>query len=387
MAGLDLQIAEFLKEKEDAGELRILKPISGRHNGRICFKEQEYIDFSSNDYLGLSSHPKLIEESKKAIDKFGTASSASRLLSGSLNLHHLLEERLACFKDKESALVFNSGYHANIGVISSIYADKDVVFSDRLNHASIIDGIRLSQAHFFRFQHNDLEHLDSLLKKERSKFRHALIVTESLFSMDGDRPPLKELVYLKEKYDCQLMVDEAHATGIFGRNGSGVVEEEGLVNRVDLLMGTFSKALGGYGGYLAASKRITGYLVNTARSFIYSTALPPSAIAANLAAIEIIKNEPWRRKDLLENVRYFRQALSEKGLSPKGEAQIVPLITKDSLRTVELSEKLQAKGYWVLPIRPPTVPRNQARLRFSLTTHHHQKILRKLIDDLTEIGI
>ncbi len=377
----------FLRMREEAGELRSLRPVSGKGDGRIRFQDQEYIDFSSNDYLGLANHPKLIEESKKAIDQFGTASSASRLLSGSLKLHHLLEERLAHFKHKESALVFNSGYHANIGVISSIYAEKDCIFSDRLNHASIIDGILLSGAHFFRFQHNNPGHLETLLKKERNKFRHALIVTESLFSMDGDIPPLKELVTLKEKYDCQMMVDEAHATGIFGWSGSGVVEGEGLTDKIDLLMGTFSKALAGYGGYLAASQKIIEYLVNTARSFIYSTSLPPSAIAVTLAAIEIAEKEPWRRRVLLENARYFRQALKEKGLSPKGEAQIVPLIIKDSFRTVELAEKLQAKGYWVLPIRPPTVPQNQARLRFTLTTNHHQEILQRLIDELAKIEI
>lgn len=387
MAGLDLQIKEFLRKKEEAGLFRSLKPVLQRHDGRIRLKDKEYFDFSSNDYLGLSSHPKLIEESKKAIDKFGSASSASRLLSGSLYLHHLLEEKLACFKNKESALVFNSGYHANIGIIASLYAGQDCIFSDRLNHASIVDGILLSGARFFRFKHNDLSHLEELLKKERNKFKNALIVTESIFSMDGDRPRLKELVYLKEKYDCQIMLDEAHATGIFGHNGSGIAEEEGLENKIDLLMGTFSKALGGYGGYLAASKVIIEYLVNTGRSFIYSTSLPPSIISSNLAAIEIIEKEPWRRKDLLANVQYFRHALNKNGMNIKGESQIVPLITKDNLKTVKLAERIQEKGYWLLPIRPPTVPVNQARLRFSLTLYHNKEILQRLADDLKECGV
>lgn len=381
------EIEEFLKKRDKAGELRVLQPITLRKEGRICFNNQEYIDFSSNDYLGLSGHPKLIEEAKKATDEFGTSSCASRLLSGDLKLHHLLEERLAQFKNKEAGLVFNSGYQANVGIISALCKRGDCIFSDRLNHASITDGILLSQARFFRFKHNDAGHLEDLLKKERNKFKKSLIISETIFSMDGDKPPLRELVNLKEKYNCLLMVDEAHATGIFGDNGSGVVEEEGLQEQVDFIMGTFSKALAGFGAYVATSRKAVEYLVNTCRSFIYSTALPAGIIAANLKSIDLISEEPYRRKKLLECARYFRSGLKDKGFQVKGSSQIVPLLTVDNLKTVEFAKRLQGKGYWALAIRPPTVPAHEPRLRFSLTYNHNKEILQKLIDDVSSLGI
>ena len=381
------EIDEFLKKKNEDGCLRELRPLSFRRNSRVYFSEKEYIDFSSNDYLGLAGHPKLIKASKEALDKFGTSSSASRLLSGDLEIHHRLEDKVAQFKNKESALVFNSGYQANIGIISALYSKSDAIFSDRLNHASIIDGIRLSGARMFRFQHNDLNHLEYSLKKERQKFKNGLIITETIFSMDGDRPDLKGLVVLKDKYNCQIMVDEAHATGIYGKNGSGVIEEEGLSNRVELIMGTFSKALGSFGAYLAASKKTVEYLINTCRSFIYSTALPPAVAACNLASIDLIKNEPERRKALLESAKFFRQALRNKGFHVRGDSQIVPLIIGENLKTVEFASNLEERGYWVLPIRPPTVAQGQARLRFSLTFHHNRGVLEKLIDEISAFRI
>ena len=229
------EIDEFLTTRAEKGLLRNLRPISFRRNGRICLNKKEYIDFSSNDYLGLSEHPKLIAETKLALDKFGTASSASRLMSGDLEIHHQLEEKVAQFKHKEAGLVFNSGYQANLGIISSLYGRGDCIFSDRFNHASILDGIFLSGAKLFRFQHNDADNLESLLKKHRHRFNKGLIITETIFSMDGDMPVLKDLVYLKEKYNCEIFVDEAHATGIFGKNGAGIVEQEEshLTNRLD----------------------------------------------------------------------------------------------------------------------------------------------------------
>lgn len=380
-------IEEFLRERAEEGLFRTLKPVSCRREGKIYLNKREYIDFSSNDYLGLSGHPKLIAEAKSAIDKFGTASCASRLMSGDLEIHHRLEEKVAQFKNKEAALVFNSGYQANIGIISSLYGRSDCIFSDRLNHASIVDGILLSGAHFFRFQHNNIEHLQGLLEKERNKFNKALIVTETIFSMDGDRPPLKDLARLKEKYDCALLVDEAHATGIFGKNGSGIVEQEGLDEKIDFIMGTFSKALGGFGGYLAASREIIEYLINTSRGFIYSTALPAAVIACNLASIQLIKEEPYRRVRLLESAQYFREALKTKGFRVRGDSQIIPLIIQDNTRTVEFAQRLQEKGYWVLPIRTPTVPLGEERLRFSLSFYHNREILENLVNDISGIKI
>jgi 8-amino-7-oxononanoate synthase len=381
------EIARRLREREEAGSLRALRPISIRQEGKVRIDNREYFDFSSNDYLGLSAHPALKIAAKEAIDKFGTSSCASRLLSGDLELHHRLEEETANFKGKEAALVFNSGYQANLGIISALYSKSDCIFADRLSHASIMDGILLCAATLFRFRHNDHAHLGELLKKERGKFRKALIITESIFSMDGDRAPLKDLVFLKEKYNCQIFVDEAHATGIFGNRGSGVVEEEGLSEQVDFIMGTFSKALGSFGAYLASFRETIAYLINTCRSFIYSTALPPSVIACNLASINLIQEEPWRRVELLNCAGYLRSALKDKGFQVKGSSQIVPVVAGGNFKAMAWAEKLQGLGYWVLPIRPPTVPNGEARLRFSLTYHHKKEILAKLVDHLYAAGI
>ena len=380
-------IEKLLKDREEQGLLRKLRPADLRQGAKIYFANKEYVDFSSNDYLGLSGHPKLKKAAIEAIDKFGVASCASRLLSGDAEIFHNLEDRVAKFKHKEAALTFNSGYQANLGIISALFKKGDCIFSDRLIHASIVDGILLSQARAFRFRHNDPEHLELLLSQERNKFKNALIVTESIFSMDGDRAPLKELVRLKEKYNCQIMVDEAHATGIFGKDGSGVVEEEGLSPEIDLIMGTFSKALAGFGAYLATSRIIVNYLVNTCRSFIYSTALPPAIIACNLASLELVKDEPDRAKHLLSMAQTLRAKLKEQGFCLLGSSQIIPVILGDNSRAVEFSVKLQEKGYLVLAVRPPTVPVGEARLRLCLSYNHSAENLNKLINAFSEIRI
>ena len=380
------KIEEYLEHAKTKSQLRFLRPAGFRREGRICFKGREFFDFSSNDYLGLSGHVKLKEASQKAIEQFGVGSGASRLLSGDLKIHHELEEKVACFKGKESALVFNSGYQGNVGIINALYGKGDVIFADKLCHASIWDGIKLSGAELFRFGHNDIEQLAKLVKGKADKFKRRLIVTETVFSMDGDKPPLKEMVELKEKYGCELMVDEAHATGIFGEDGSGVVSEFGLIERVDLIMGTFSKALGSFGAYLTSSPEVIEYLVNTCRSFIYSTALPAGIISANLASLELVRDESFRRKELLENADYFRNELSKKGFKVTGTSQIIPLVVGDIEKTILLSEKLRERGYWSLPIRPPTVPAGQSRLRFSLTYNHSKEILEALANDIVEIS-
>lgn len=379
------RIEEFLQKRKQDKLLRTLSPATFRRNGLRYSKGKEFIDFSSNDYLGLCAHPKLKKAVKDSINILGVGSSASRLLSGDLDIYHELEKEVSRFKGKEEALIFNSGYQANIGIISTFCRRGDVIFSDKLNHASIVDGIILSGARCFRFIHNDYNHLKRLLKKERAKFKQALIITETVFSMDGDKPELKELVRLAKDYNCKLMVDEAHATGIFGKRGAGVVEEEGLIEEVDLIMGTFSKALGGFGAYLASTSKSIKYLINACRSFIYSTALPPSIIAANLASLKLIEEEACRRKELIEKACYFRKKLQELGFKVRGSSQIVPLIVGDSQKAVKMSRELQKKGYWVLPIRPPTVPKGEARLRFSLTYYHSKEILEKLIKDICKL--
>jgi len=380
-------IKEFLHDRTGKGLLRILRPASYRKSGKICIGDREYIDFSSNDYLGLSRHPKLIEAAKDALTKYGAGSSASRLLSGDLDIHHELEDSIARLKSKESALVFNSGYQANIGIISSFCGVGDAIFCDRFCHASIIDGIILSGARIFRFRHNDLGHLENILKKERSRFKNTLIITETIFSMDGDRPNLKALVAIKSRYGCSLMVDEAHATGIYGLNGSGVVEDEGLSKEVDYIMGTFGKALGSFGAYLACSELDINYLINKCRSFIYSTALPPAVIAANIAAIKLLREEPHRRTQLLESAKLLRDGLKLKGFDVRGCSQIIPLVTGDNDSTITLADFLRDKGYWVLPIRPPTVSEGESRLRFSVIFDHDRSTLERLLDEIPNTAV
>lgn len=379
------RIKEYLSRREADGLLRALHRPVYKKNGCIRINSKDYIDFSSNDYMGLSSHAGLKEAAKSAIDEFGTGASASRLLSGDMEIYHRLEEETAFFKKKDRALIFNSGYQANVGIISAMCNKGDVIFFDKLSHASLIDGILLSGARCFSFRHNDCGHLEFLLNRERSKYREAFIITETVFSMDGDIAPLEELICLKERYGCKIMVDEAHATGIFGRNGAGMSEETGLSDKIDLVMGTFSKALGSFGAYLACSETVKRYLINTCRSFIYSTALPPSVIAVNLASLRIIKKEHERRESLLKNARYFRDALIKKGFSVTGSSQIVPLILGQNDYALKISEGLKRKGYWALPVRYPTVPINKARIRFSITCFHTINILERLLDDISDL--
>lgn len=372
----------FLEEKKHAGLSRALKAASYRKDGVIHIGEKDYIDFSSNDYLGLTNHPVLKDAAKRAIESLGTGSAASRLLSGDLEIHHRLEEETALLKDKESSIIFNSGYQANLGIINALCSKGDVIFFDRLSHASITDGILLSKAGHFRFRHNDCGHLKFLLEKKRRNFKNAFIITETVFSMDGDMAPLEDIVKIKERYDCKIMVDEAHATGVFGKNGAGMVEEKNLSGKIDFIMGTFSKALGSFGAYFACSEKVKDYLINTCRSFIYSTALPPSVIAANLSSLKLLKEEPFRRKSLLENAVYLRGTLKQKGFPVRGSSQIVPLIVGGSEKAVKLSRTLMEKGWWVLPIRQPTVPAGEARLRFSLSYFHAREMLEELVNDV-----
>ena len=378
---MEQKVKKFLNERKQQGLLRSLTVVSSRDKGRICIDEKEYIDLSSNDYLGLSQHPEIIKKTREAA-LLGSGTAASRLMTGSTFLHNKLEERIAEFKGKPSALIFNSGYQANVGIISALLGKGDVVFSDRLNHASIVDGIRLSSAKLFRFKHNNAAHLKELLERERHNYSNAFIITETVFSMDGDISPLKDIVRLKEKYDCMVMVDEAHATGIFGPNGSGIAQKEGVTDKIDIIMGTFSKALGSFGAYAAMSKELKIYLINTCRSFIYSTALPPAVIAANLAALEVVKNEPYRRETLLANADHLRKRLTEEGFNVKGNSQIIPVMIGSNEDAVSVSEFLKRKGYWTLAVRPPTVPKGEARLRLSVCFYHDKKVIDRFIKEI-----
>jgi 8-amino-7-oxononanoate synthase len=373
---------EFLEERERRQLLRRLVPSSGRAPALSVRDGREYVDFSSNDYLGLSSHPALVAAAREALDRYGVGAGASRLMSGDLAIHHELEEETAAFKGSESALVFNSGYQANTGIVPALVGRRDAVFADQRCHASQLDGALLSRGKLLRFRHNDPEHLDRMLGKHRGAFERALVMTESVFSMDGDRAPLAPLLDVCRRHDCRFMVDEAHATGVFGPQGRGCVEAEGLAGQVDLVMGTFSKGLGGFGAYLAASVTVVSYLVNTARSFIYSTALPPAVIAADLAALRLCRSGETRGEELLRRAAAFREALRGRGWAVGGESQIVPVVVGESARAVALSKSLADRGFLALPVRPPTVPEGSARLRFSLTAAHTERQVADVVEAL-----
>ncbi|MFH0774726.1 MAG: 8-amino-7-oxononanoate synthase [bacterium] len=371
-----MNIEIFLKERKKGLRLRELHPATQREKEKILINGKWFINLSSNDYLGLSSHPRLISAAKNAAEIYGTSVSSSRLLSGDFELHHRLEDEISSFVQKETALVFASGYQTNIGVIPAICKKGDAIFLDRLAHASIVDGARLSGARIFRFRHNDVDHLKWCLKKNRKDFETSLIVTESLFSMDGDTPPILEIISLKQNFNCLLMIDEAHSIGVFGKKGAGLCEE--MCEDIELLMGTFSKAIGGFGGYVACTPVMKDYLINSCRSFIYSTASPPPVIAANIEGINLIKEEPERRELLLAKARYLKEALLKKGLTAKGDFQILSVIFGDEKRTIDYAQHLAEEGFWSQAIRPPTVPEGACRIRISVNFHHSYEVLDRL---------
>ncbi|HIJ89464.1 MAG: 8-amino-7-oxononanoate synthase [Desulfobulbaceae bacterium] len=383
-----VDLKAWLSLQREKGGLRSLRPVVRRKNGRVTLAvddTRELLDFSSNDYLALAEHPLLIAAAQQALSRFGTGSGASRLMSGDLSVHHELEEAVARLKGKEGALTFGSGYMANAGIIPALVDRHDFIFSDRLNHASIHDGCRLSGARLLRFRHNDLNHLEDLLKEKRGR-GSALIVVESIYSMDGDRCPLRELVEIKERFGCLLMVDEAHATGVFGQNGGGVIEEDGVGEAVDLAMGTFGKALGSYGAYVAGNKEMIDYLVNRARSFIFSTALPPAVAAASLAAVQLVRREPDLRRELHEKTTYFKGLLRTGGYNADlGSSQIIPILIGESAAALNKADLLRQQGIFATAVRPPTVPEGTARLRFSITRHQSKADLAQAARALLEI--
>ncbi len=344
------------------------------------------LNLSSNDYLGLASHPTVTGAATKALERYGCGASASRLISGTLNLHAELETELAAFKRAEAALVFGSGYHANLGVIPAVVGPADTVFSDELNHASIIDGCRLSRASVRVYHHRDTGHLEELLSATPSAGQR-LIVTDSVFSMDGDVAPLGDIVTLARRYRAWVMVDEAHATGVFGPSGAGVVEERGLEGQIEIQMGTLSKALGSFGAYVAGSRVLVEWLVNLARSFIFSTALPPSMLAAARAAIAIVKDEPERRQRLWNNAERLIEGLSRLGYRVGDTASpIVPVLIGDEDRTMALSAALLERGVFAQGIRPPTVPPGTARLRVTPMATHTDADLERALLAFAEAG-
>ncbi|HJT30844.1 MAG TPA: 8-amino-7-oxononanoate synthase [Pirellulales bacterium] len=364
-----------------AGDLlRRLVTHDGPQAAALSIAGREYINFGSNDYLGLVADPRLAAAARLALDEEGCGSGASPLVVGHARSHERLERRLAEFEETEAALVFNSGFAANVGAITALVGPGDAVFSDALNHASLIDGCRLSRAAVHVYPHGDWCAVERLLC-ETTGVRRRLIVTDSVFSMDGDLAPLVELAGLAQRHGCMLLVDEAHATGVLGHHGRGACELLGVERQVSVRIGTLSKALGCAGGFVCGPRSLIDWLVNRARSYVFSTALPPAIAAAAVAALNIVRDEPWRRERLLDQSRRLAEALRKQGwnVGPT-ESQIIPVLVGDSRRALELSAALAERGVWAPAIRPPSVPSGAARLRISLSYAHGEEALEKLLN-------
>jgi len=384
----DATLSERLAAIRDQGLYRQLRQIDSPQSPHIEIGGRALLNFSSNDYLGLANEPALKEAAIEAVKKFGSGSGASRLICGSVAPHHELEEALAAFKGLEAALTFSTGYAAAVGTISALAGKEDVVVIDKLVHASIVDGARLSGAKLRVFAHNDLDDLEEILQwadqaqgpksKAQSQSR-VLIITESVFSMDGDCAPLQEIVALKNKYGAWLMVDEAHATGIYGKKRRGLAEESGVSSDIDVQMGTLGKALGASGGYIAGSRTLIDYLVNRARSFIFSTAPVPAAAAAATAGIRFVESSKGeaRRKMLWDRVKEF---------DSKALSAIIPVIIGNETKAVETAAALLEQNIYVPAIRYPTVARNQARLRVTLTAAHEKEDVATFRDILHQLS-
>jgi 8-amino-7-oxononanoate synthase len=358
-------------------EVRVYEQIGGVY----AVAGRRWLNVASNDYLDFARRPELVAAAKTAIDEYGTGSTASRLITGTLPLHVRLEQKLAKHKGYPAALVFGSGYMTNAGVISALVGRGDLVFADRLVHASILDAIKMSGARLFRFAHNEVGALEALLAKHTAARR--LVVTESVFSMDGDAAPLPEIADLVEAHRALLMIDEAHAGGVFGPHGAGCVAAAKLQNRVHLCMGTFSKAMGGYGGYVCCSDSMREYLVQHARSFIYTTALPPSVMATAIAALDVLEAEPGLGEELLNRAATLRDRLRSDGFDVmQSTSQIVPVLVGGNDQVMQWGQRLRNDGILVGTLRPPTVPPGKARLRLSLTLAHGPTELDQLVDAL-----
>ena len=369
---------ELLRLRE-AELYRTLRRVDGDQGPTLLLDGREVINFSSNNYLGLANHPALCAAAKAAIDRYGCGSGASRLISGNMALHEELEAKIAEFKGTEAGLVFNSGFQANTGIIPALVGQDDVVFSDALNHASIIDGCRLARAKIVVYEHCDVDHLQRGLQ-EAPRDGRKLIVTESLFSMDGDEAPLKQIVELAERYGAMVMVDEAHATGVYEPNGAGLIATLGLGERVLVQMGTLGKALGGFGAYVAGSKALRELLINRCRSFIFTTSLPPAVMAMAIAAIDLVIKVPERRQALRNNCDALRTGLKALEYSlGESRSQIIPLIVGDAGACMKLSEYLLSRGVFAQGIRPPTVPPGTSRLRITLMATHTPEQIQKAL--------
>jgi 8-amino-7-oxononanoate synthase len=376
--GFETQIREALLELERAGLRRYPRRISGPQGPEVVIEGRRVLCFCSNNYLGLADHPTIVEALRGTAAEEGVGAAASRLISGTMDAHEELEAALAAFQRRPAALVYSSGYAANLGTIQALAGRGDVIFSDALNHASLIDGARLSRADVHVYRHRDVDHLETLLRAHRGSAARALIVTDSLFSMDGDQAPLGDLASLGRDHDAGLLVDEAHALGVFGPSGRGLCAAAGVTP--DVLIGTLGKSFGVAGAFAAASTDIVSFLRSRARSFVYSTAPPPAVVRAALASIPLVEHAAERRAALFDHAAHLRTGLRGLGFEvPDGESPIIPVIIGENQRTMELSAALLDRGIFVQGIRPPTVPDGSARLRLTaMSTHRPDQIERAL---------
>ena len=379
--------ADELSALRAEGLHRSMRVIHGAQGSRVELDGRQVLLFCSNNYLGLADHPALKRASVQG-SALGAGSGASRLVSGTMELHARLEARIASFKGTEKALLFNSGYAANTGIISALVGRGDAIFSDRLNHASIVDGAQLSRAGFFRYPHRDMDVLERMLQEKGGKGRR-LIVTDGVFSMDGDIAPLARLVQLARRYDALLMVDDAHGCGVLGASGRGSAELCGVLDGIDVQMGTLGKGFGSFGAYAAASAEICDYLVNKARSFIFSTSLPPAVLAASLAALDLVDSPEGAglRGRLAANLALFKERLTASGFQTMGsETQIVPIFVGPAQATMEFSRRLLEQGLFVQGIRPPTVPAGSCRLRCTIMATHEAGDLEQAAQSIAKVG-
>ncbi len=382
---------DFLKKKVDelreAGLYKEIVSLDGPSEAESVVNGKKVINLSSNNYLGFANHPRLKEAAKKAIDEYGAGAGAVRPIIGNMRIHDELEELLAKFKKEEAVLVFQSGFNCNAGTIQAVTEAGDLILSDELNHASIIDGARLSKAKKVAYKHSDMQDLERVLKETRDQYNNVLIITDGVFSMDGDIAKLPEIVEIAEKYNCMTYVDDAHASGVLGQSGRGSVDHFDLHGRVDFTIGTLSKAIGVLGGYVAGKKVTVEWLKNRGRPFLFSTALPPAAVGAIIEAVNMLMESEEYTDKLWENANYFKEKMATLGFNTgHSETPITPVIIGEESKAIEFSKKLFANGVFVSPIVFPTVPKGTGRVRCMVTAGHTKEQLDKAVETFKTVG-
>ncbi len=378
-------LLEEMRRLKEEGLYRWLRTVEGEQGARMIVDGREVVMLASSNYLGLATHPRVVGTAREATEKYGCSLSASRLISGNSSLYVELEEALARFKGTEAALVFSTGYMANLGVISALATSEDRILCDAKSHASIFDAARLTGARLKPFPHNDVDALERLLRREATS-RRTLVVVEGVYSMDGDVAPLAEIIPLARRYGALTVVDDSHGTGVLGPTGAGAVEEAGLTGQVDIEVGTLGKALGGFGAYVAGSRTLVEYLINRSRTFIFTCALPPAVLAAGREALAVVREEPEIRARLWGNVEYFRRGVLDQGWDIlASRTQIFPLLVGGRGRVMEVSERLLARGVFIQGIRYPSVPKGTERLRATVSACHSREDLDVALAALAEV--